>query len=419
MARSKDILIIGAGLAGIEASLLCASSGRKVYLVERESYFGGSAIKSEEVFPLMECATCMLAPKQSEVLENKNIELLTLSEIESVTGSAGDFEVKIKKKARYVSIADCIGCGACFDPCPVEVDNEFEEGLTKRKAIYIPCAGALPNVPMIDMTNCVRRSGEDCHLCQDACMFEAIRYDDRDEELTLKVGAIIVATGFRFGDVSRFVQFGYGKLKNVLHAFEFERLRASNGPTSGEIKTSDGRSPSSLALIHCVGRKEVGYCSQICCMYLAKFAHYAFDKLEGVKIYQFYREASIPGKGNQHFYREVMEKGVVSIRSDQIEISGGDPQLTIRYRRDGKEESVQVDMVILAPPIEPHPETKRLAELLNLELDEFGFIKKNGVETSRSGIFAAGCATGPKSMEEVIVEAEAAASGAIFITEDG
>jgi heterodisulfide reductase subunit A len=198
----------------------------------------------------MECATCVLAPKQSDILENKNIELMTLSEVTNISGESGNFTVKIIKRARYVSLVNCIGCGACFEPCPVSVDNEFEENMSKRKAIYLPCAGALPNAPAIDMEHCLRgKKQEECTACKEACMFDAIIYDDKDEEIEIKVGAIIVATGFKLGNSKQFKQYGYGEFENVLNAFEFERLRASNGPTSGVIQSRDGKEPKSIGLI--------------------------------------------------------------------------------------------------------------------------------------------------------------------------
>ncbi|KPJ49928.1 FAD-binding protein [candidate division TA06 bacterium DG_26] len=424
MAKNTDVLVIGAGLAGMEASLLLANAGRKVYLVERESYFGGAVIKSEEVFPNMECATCMLAPKQSEVLESKNIDLMTLSEITDVHGEAGSFTVKILKHARYVSLVNCIGCGECFGPCPVSIDNEFEERMSKRKAIYLPCAGALPNAPAIDMEYCVRAKGRECEVCKEACMFDAINFEDKDEEVNIEVGAIIVATGFRLSDASQFSQYGFGKFKNVFHAFEFERLRASNGPTEGAILARDGKEPQSIGLVHCVGRDTRGYCSQFCCMYLTKFAHYAFDKLPGVKVYQFYRELSIPGKGNQKFHKKVKEKGVASIRVKEIEVTqnGSSSGLKIVYQNEmARKESIDVDMVVLAPPVEPDPETNKLAKLLNVELDDFGFFKSAGfnpAETTRPGIFVAGCAEGPKYMQDVVAQAEVAAGMAINSAEE-
>ncbi len=417
MAENSSVLVIGAGLAGIEASLLLSNAGRKVYLVERNSYFGGTVIKSEEVFPNMECATCMIAPKQSQLLEDKNIELLTLTDVTDIQGEAGDFTVKLAGRARYVSLVNCIGCGACFEPCPVSVDNEFEEGLMKRKAIFLACAGALPNAPAIDMEYCLLAKGEDCTACKDACMFDAISFDDKDEEKEIKVGAIVVATGYKLGDVSRFVEYGYGKIENVFHAFEFERLRASNGPTEGAIKTRDGTEPKSIGLIHCVGRAAGGYCSQVCCMYLTKFACYAFDKVEGVEVHEFFRELSTPGKAGQKFLDEAKKKGTRLVRTRGVELSGNGKGVRIAYQ-DGEAEksTVDVDMVVLAPCIEPNSGADALAKLLGIERDDFGFYKTAGfdpVATNRAGVFVAGCNEGPKSMQDVVAQAEAAVAAVL------
>jgi len=421
--KNKDILVIGAGLAGIQASLLLAKAGRKVYLVEKESYFGGAAIKSEEVTPNMECATCMLAPKQSDILENKNIKLLTMSEVTGINGKAGDFTVKIKKRARYVSIESCIGCGACFEPCPVSTLNEFEEGLSKRKAIYVACAGALPNAPVIDMENCLRSKGKDCTLCKEACMFDAISYEDKDEEMTVNIGAVIVATGYKLGDIGQFPEYGYDKKSNVYSAFEFERLRASNGPTSGTLQMRDGQKPRSIGLVHCVGRAEKKYCSQVCCMYLTKFAHYAFEQLEDIMVYQFYRELTIPGKGSQKFFNEIKAKGIEMIRVKNLAISpnGSNPLVKIEYQSEENEKkTIELDMVILAPFIEPYPNTGELARLLQIELDDFGFIKTapyDSVATSRPGIFAIGCIQSPMSMSDTTIQAHIAAGQALASTQ--
>ena len=422
MTNNTDVLVIGAGLAGIEASLLLATAGRKVYLVEKKSYFGGAAIKSEEVTPHMECATCMLAPKQSDVLENKNIELLTLSDVLEVSGEAGDFTAKIRRRARYVSLENCIGCGACFEPCPVTAANEFEEGLSERKASHVACAGALPNAPVIDMEHCLRGKDKDCQLCKDACMFDAIRYEDEDGEMTVNVGAIIVATGYRLGDVRQFPEYGYGKIPNVYSAFEFERLRASNGPTSGTIQTRDGQKPQSIGMIHCVGRDEKKYCSQVCCMYLTKFAHYAFDCLENVRVFQFFKEHSIPGKGNQKLFEEVKAKGVDMIRAKALSIStnGDRSGVRIEYEDEKAEKkAVDVDMAVLAPFMEPYPGTDKLAQLLGIQLDDFGFIKTadyDSVTTTRSGIFAIGCVQSPKFMNDTTIQAHIAAGHVLSLT---
>ena len=411
--NSTSVLVIGAGIAGIESSLLLANSGAKVYLVEKASYFGGNVIKWEEVFPNMECATCMIAPKQQEILQNENIELLTLSQVEAVQGSVGDFTAKVKKKARYVNLESCIGCNECFAPCPVEVDNEFEEGLSKRKAIYIPCAGALPNAPVIDTDNCVRFKGEDCKLCQEACMFEAIDYTQQDEELELKVGAIVVATGFKTFDLTQTPQYGYKKLNNVYSMVEVERICASNGPTEGQIVLQNGKAPESAAIIHCVGRKEKGYCSSVCCMASIKQAHFLRNKLPKMKISQLYSDLCVPGRVYQRFYEEVKGSGVNFIRATVNEVTQQGTGLAIKYKTEnGEENTLNVDMLILAPAIEPETDSSKLAEILAIPQDEHGFFSEkepdlDSVDTSREGIFIAGCAQSPKDVPDTVAEAEA------------
>ncbi len=412
--EDRRVLVIGAGIAGIEASLLLANSGAKVYLVEKNCYFGGNVIKFEQVFPNMECATCMIAPKQQELLQNENIELLTLSQVEAVEGSIGDFTVKVKKRARYVDMQNCIGCNACLEPCPVEVDNEFEEGLTKRKAIYIPCAGALPNVPAIDTQNCLRFNGKDCQACQEACMFEAIDYAQEDEKLELNVGGILVATGFKPLDLSKITQYGYKKFDNVYSDIEVERICASNGPTQGQIVLRNGKAPESVAIIHCVGREEKGYCSSVCCMSSAKLARFIKDKLPEVKISQFYSDLSIPGRAYQRFYREVRESGVDFIRATVTEVSESGERLRVNYKtEDGKENTLSVSMIILSPGLEPAVDSLELAEMLGIPQGDGGFFSEkepdlDSVDTIREGIFVAGCAQGPKDIPDTVAQAEAA-----------
>ena len=411
--QKTPLLVIGAGIAGIEASLLLANSGRKVYLVEKTSYIGGNVIKFEEVFPNMDCATCMIAPKQQELLANENIELMRLSQVEAVSGSSGNYSVKIRKKASYVNTENCIGCGACYDPCPVEVDNEFEERLSKRKAIYVPCAGALPNVPAIDTENCLRFKGQDCQACQEACIFEAIEYTQQDEELELRVGAIVVATGFSMFDISKTMQYGYKKFSNVYSAMEIERICASNGPTQGQILVQSGEPPKSVAIIHCVGREEKGYCSSVCCMASLKLSHFIKKKLPEVKITQFYSDLCIPGRAYQKFYEEVKESGVDFIRAAVTEVSKSGKELAIKYKTDdGKENTLTVDMVILNPALEPGADSSKLAEILNIPQSKEGFFSEKepdltSVATAQDGIFIAGCAQSPKDIAETVAEAEA------------
>jgi len=413
--QNTPVLVIGAGIAGIEASLLLANSGRKVYLVEKTSYIGGNVIKFEEVFPNMDCATCMIAPKQQELLANENIELLTLSQVKAISGSFGDFSVKIEKKARYVDLENCIGCDVCYDPCPVEVDNEFEERLSKRKAIYVPCAGALPNVPAIDTENCLRFKGQECQACQKACMFEAIDFTQQDEDLELKVGAIVVATGFSMFDIGKTTQYGYKKFSDVYSAMEIERICASNGPTQGQILLQNGEPPKSVAIIHCVGREEKGYCSSVCCMASLKLSHFFKKKLPQIKITQFYSDLCIPGKAYQEFYQEVKKSGVDFIRATVTEVSQSGKELAIKYKTEGgKENTLTADMVILNPAVEPGIDSSKLAEILNIPQSKEGFFGEKepdltSVATAQDGILIAGCAQGPKDIAETVAEAEAAA----------
>jgi heterodisulfide reductase subunit A len=411
---NSDVLIIGAGIAGIEASLMLSKSDRKVHLIEKTSYTGGTAIKFEEVFSNMECSTCMLSPLQQQLLQDKNIKLLTLAEVKDVKGEFGNFTVKIYKKARYVDMINCIGCNACFEPCPVSLKNEFEEGLSERKAIYVPCAGALPNVPMIDTEHCLRFNGKDCKACQEACMFEAIDFNQKDEQIEIKVGSIILATGFDIFDIKKIPQYGYGKIDDVLSALEFERLYASNGPTEGKILLKNGKTPKSAAIIHCVGRDEKGYCSSVCCLYSLKFNHYLKSKIPEIKIFEFYTELSIPGKSHQKFYEKMKDIGANLIRSYNIEVTKQGQEIYIKYNNgNGKKNNVIVDMVVLAPAIVPKNDASDLAKIFDISVDKFGFFKESehnvsSVFSSKPGVFIVGCSQGPKNIQDSVSQASAA-----------
>jgi len=419
----KNVLVIGAGIAGIEASLLLSKAGRKVYLVEKCSFVGGTVVKFENVFPNMECATCMLAPRQQDLLQDRNIELLTLAQVAQVGTSPEGFTVQICKRARYVDILACIGCGTCYEPCPVSAPNEFEMGLSQSKAISIPCVGALPNVPVIDKERCVRFAGKDCRACKDACALDAINLDQKDEMLELRVGAIIVATGFDTWNVGQIPRYGYGRHSDIYDALEFERLFASNGPTEGRIVLRSGRTPRSAALVHCVGREEKGYCSAVCCLYLLKFSHYLKSKISDVKINEFYTDFCIPGKSHQRFFERMVKGDINLIRASRLEVDDCDNGLVVRYDTGGgKRNECVVDMVILAPPMQPRRDTPQLAKILGISLDDKGFFVKgvaSSVSSSRSGIYVVGCAQGPKSIEESVAEAQAAVADILSSSRSG
>jgi len=419
-------LIVGAGIAGMQAALMLAKTGKTVYLVEKLPLIGGNAIKNEESFPNLECSTCMVAPMQQEVLQHQNIKTMTLSTVEEITGKAGSFKVKILQKARYVSLADCIGCGMCYEPCPVTLVNEWEESLGEKKAIYVPCAGSLPNVPAVDALKCLQLTGtKECNACVEACMFGAIDLSDQDKIEEIQVGAIILATGSDLFDVSNLTRLGYGHYDGVYTAMEFERLFSSNGPTEGEltIRNSD-KNPESVAIIHCVGRKEQGYCSGICCLYSLKHSHFIKHKLPTAKIYNIYSDLCLPGKVYEKFYNDIKREGnmlVFNSSPEKLRITGEGDSLQVIYENAAeKEESIEVDMVILAPAVVPGKDLSQLCEIVGIDRDEKGFIQAGkdtlgSTATSKEGIFAAGCAEGPKDIQASVSQAESAAGKVISL----
>lgn len=417
---NPDVLIIGAGITGVEASLLLAQPDRKVHLVEKLPSIGGTAIKFEEVFPNMECSPCMLAPRLQEVLQNERINLITLGEVEEVKGLLGNFVVKVKKHARYVDLEKCIGCSACFEPCPVSVKNEFDGGLGERKAIYNLCPGALPNVPSIDNENCLHRENG-CTACQDACVFDAINFEDKDEEIELKVGAIVVATGSEEFDPEKAPQYSYGKIDDVYTGLEFARLNASNGPTQGKIVLKNGNIPKSVAIIQSVGEDINEYRSEVSSLYSIKFAHYLKHKLPDVEIFELYNNILLPGKSYQKFYDEAVEKGVKFIQGSDVEIYPNNGKPMVKYKTvTGNTKDVSVDMVILSGIIVPAKDNCKLAEMLDIAQGDEGFFEEEheklaSVATPIEGVFIAGTCQGPKDITSSVTQA-LAVSGKILST---
>ncbi len=410
-ARAQGVLVIGAGIAGMQASLLLSKAGRRVHLIERSSVIGGLVARFEEVFTSMECATCLLAPIQQELLQDSKIELITLAEVESVARTATGFRIQVRSKARYVDAAACIGCGACYDNCPVSAPNEYELGLSERKAIFVPCAGALPNVPTIDPNLCLRFRGSECEECRRACGFEAIDFEQEDRLQEFDVGSIVVATGAGILDTGEESRFSHNAEKGIFDALEFERLNASNGPTSGRILLRDGSVPRSVVIVHCVGRDECGYCSSVCCMYSFKFGHHLKSKLPDAEIVHLVRDLCVPGKEGQRFAVEAASRGRM-LRITDVEIRSDQDRPVVRYLLEsGRTGEISADMVLLACPLIPSPGTGALAALLDLPTGPRGFIHTGeDAEPSSFGgdIVAIGCATGPKNIESSITEANAA-----------
>lgn len=446
IACNTDAVVIGAGPAGMESALLLAKAGRKVYLVEKNSFIGGRPARYEDVFPKMECASCMLEPGMDEVLHNEHIELFTCSEVRDITGFLGNFSVNIKKKATYVDKGKCIGCGACYDACPVKVKNEFDYNLSERKAIYVPYMGALPNVPVIDEKNCLRMKGEDvickeafdpglitreeyekykareCSLCKQACMFDAINYDDKEEIVSRDAGGIIVATGFELFDPAALPEFGYGKIPEVYTSLEFERVLSQTGPTAGKLLTKDSREPESIAIVHCVGSRDKNhheYCSGVCCLYALKFARLIKKHLPSTSIYHIYADWCVPGKDNQAFLDSVKAEGNIHfihtslpMRTDVIR---NDNRINILCTDvSGKKWEILSDMVILCPAIIPAGDSARTAGMLGISQGKDGFFaeghtKLAPVSSNIEGIYIAGCAQGPKDIQGSVAQGTAAA----------
>ena len=318
-------LVVGGGIAGLQATLELADAGYHVYLVEREPSIGGHMAQFDKTFPTLDCSACILTPKMSEVGQHENVTMLTYSELEEVSGSVGNFKVKIRKKARYVDYDKCTGCGICIEKCPRKViDDVFEAGMGYRKAIYTPFPQAVPRTPVIDTANCTWFTSGKCQVCSKVCPTAAVDYDQQDEIVELEVGNIIMATGWKLFDCKRIPQYGYGRLANVYTNLEFERLCNAAGPTNGKIVLRDGKTePKSVAIIHCVGSRDAKtnpYCSAVCCMAALKFGHLVLEKTKA-EVYAFYIDMRTPMKDYEEFYQRLLEEGMHFVRGKVAEVT--------------------------------------------------------------------------------------------------
>lgn len=426
-AVESSALVIGGGIAGIQASLDLANMGFKVYLVEREPSIGGRMAQLDKTFPTLDCSACILTPKMVDVSQHPNIILLTYSEVESVEGFIGNFTVKVRKKARYVDEKACIGCDVCAQKCPVKVPNEFDLGLGMRKAIYIPFPQAVPTIYIIDKDGCLYFTKGACKVCEKFCPANAIRFDQKDETLEFKVGIIIVATGYDLFDVAaKLPQYGYGKYKDVITGLEFERLVNAAGPTNGEIlKLSDGKPPKRVAFIQCVGSRDeqngVPYCSRICCMASLKQAHQVKEKIPDAEVCIFYIDLRCFGKGYEEFMARVQREGVQLIRGKVAEVykNPEDTNLIVRFEDTllGEPLEAEFDLVVLATALVPRIDTAVIQSLLKISRSPDGFFleahpKLRPVETHIPGIYVCGVAQGPKDIPDVVAQASAAATQA-------
>jgi heterodisulfide reductase subunit A len=429
MEQSKPAaLVIGGGIAGIQAALDIADAGYPVHLVEQEPSVGGRMSQLDKTFPTLDCSSCILTPKMVDVGNHPNIDLMTYSEVETVEGEVGDFRVRVRKKPRYVDIDVCTGCGSCAEACRMKgrVTSGFDEGIAKRSAIYVPFPQAVPLKYTIDPTACLFLTRGKCgktFLCKDACPAEAIDFEQEEEFLDLEVGAIIVATGFDLMDPTLKPEFGYGVYPEVMTGIEFERLSSASGPTMGKISIND-KEPKDVVFIKCVGSRDphtgVPYCSRVCCMYTAKHAHLVRDKLPEANITVFYMDVRAFGKGYEEFYDRVKHEQVVYRRGEPAEIYRRGERLVVLAEDTllGKPIEVEADLVVLATAVVPRTDAEDVAELVGLECSPDGFFQEEHVkfhptETDAAGIYLAGCCQGPKDIPDVVAQAKAAAASAL------
>ncbi|MEM2558090.1 MAG: CoB--CoM heterodisulfide reductase iron-sulfur subunit A family protein [Nitrososphaerota archaeon] len=425
---SKPVLVIGGGIAGIQAALDLADQGIQVYLVEKSPSIGGRMAQLDKTFPTLDCASCILTPKMVSVARHNNIKLLTYSEVIEVSGRAGDFNVKILKKPRYVEEENCIGCGECVAKCPSRVPDEFNLKMSNRKAIYFPFPQAVPLKATIDKEHCLFFTKGVCRVCERFCPTKAINFEQQPKIIELNVAAIIIATGYDFIDPSLAPLYGYGKYQNVYTSLEFERLVSSTGPTNGEIiRRSDGKHPKSIAFIQCVCSRDVKInpnCSAFCCMASVKEAILAKEHLGDVDCTIFYMDLRAFGKGYQEFYKRAMEEfniKFIKAKPAKIEEKPETKNLLITYEEQvtGVKRVLEVDMVVLAVGVKPvYPEA------ISLEKNEDGWVKLRNpyldpVSTSIEGVYIIGVAAGAKDIPDSVTQAGAAAVKASILAWGG
>ena len=426
----KRALVVGGGIAGIQTALDIAEAGFHVDIVEKKPTIGGKMAQLDKTFPTLDCAACILTPKMVDVAQHEKIRIFSYSEVTDVGGFVGNFNVTIKKNARFVKEDVCTGCGTCVEKCPQnKIPNEFNLGMDNRHAIYIPFAQSVPKVATIDPNACAMLKSGKCGACARVCIAGAIDYTQKDEYIKEKYGAIVVATGFNPISLDKFDELAYNQSKDVITSLEFERLTNAAGPTAGKLlRPSDGRHPRKIVFVQCVGSrcsacadKGKEYCSKICCMYTAKHAMLVKDKYPDTEVYVFYIDVRTPGKSFDEFYRRAVEEyGVKYIKGMVGKITPEGEILKVQASDliENKQVNIDADLVVLAAAIEPDKSARGLATMLTASMDTNDFFteahpKLRPVESPTAGVFLSGACQGPKDIPETVSQAGAAASKVI------
>jgi heterodisulfide reductase subunit A len=420
---TKKALVVGGGIAGIQAALDIAEAGYQVTLVERTPSIGGRMAQYDKTFPTLDCAACILTPKMVECSSNPNIRILSYAEVEAVSGFVGNFEVKIRRRARSVDMEKCTGCGVCYEKCPVKVSSEFEAGMGTRKAIYVPFPQAVPNVPVIDREHCTYYLKGRCRLCEKFCQPGAVHFEEQDEILTETFGAVVMATGFDMWDQKAIGEYGGGQIPDVISGLQFERLVNASGPTGGKVlRPSDHTEPKTVVFVACVGSRDPAhahaYCSKVCCMYTAKHALLLKEKVPDAKAYIFYMDIRANGKGYEEFVQRVVERyDATYVRGRISRIYPLDGHLIVQGADTllGKPVEVHADMVVLATAMEPRADAKEMARKLGLSTDQDNWFseahpKLRPVEVLTAGVYLAGACHYPKDIPDTVAQASGAAA---------
>jgi heterodisulfide reductase subunit A2 len=421
---TKTALVVGGGIAGIQASLDIANTGHKVILIEKDPSIGGHMSQLSETFPTLDCSQCILTPRMVEVAQHPNITLYSYAELESIEGFIGNFKVKIRRKSKSLDEKLCTGCGLCTTKCPVKkIPSEFNEGLGMRTAIYVPFPQAVPNKPVIDREHCTYYLKGKCRICEKVCPTQAIRFDQKDTIEEVEIGAIVLATGFSVKQTDFFPEYGYGKYPDVITGLQFERLASASGPTLGEIRRpSDGKVPQNIVFVACAGSRDeakgIPYCSKICCMYIAKHAMLYQHKVHGGKSYVFYMDIRAGGKNYEEFVRRAIEEdGVNYVRGRVSRIYEKNGKLIVKgvdTLLGAMPVDIEADMVVLATAGVANNDAEALAQKLHVSYDAYKFFaeahpKLKPVETNTAGIFLAGACQSPRDIPESVSMASGAA----------